>query len=678
MADAFGNLSGSGPQQVWLSLNYAGYDQAGNFSYWDWEVRYYGHGYGSWGSGPHSWSLSGFAVGGSGFDIPRSDANLTYKKLGGGRFTKSHDSNGNLATGTLTATITSNHSAIGSGSVGVSTGSIPRIPKPPVAPAGLTASAGTSATSATLAWNAPTNNNGAGVLEYEVHASTSATFATLTTSGKTTTRSVVLGSLIPGTLHYFRVRARNAAGWGGWSTSATRVIGDTPNAPVLVDVAQTADRTLRALWDSPSNDGGSPVTGYRIQHANNAGFAQATTVNVANVNEWVSAANIAPGPRWVRVAAVNVVTGAPGAVVRWSNALTVNVTGDVGDTDGWELRYGVPTGTRAAVGSGLRRSDTGLAVEYLTTAEITPGGFETILRRIFPRLRAGRLHRLEAQVSTGAPAYATTVRINSGDAVALTATPATVAYEFTATQPEHILQFIAQTTVPPGASADAWALNLQITRFRLYEIPAPAPYRLGDTVYEGPLANHFDIACATRGGAWWVDSTDTVRFREYDDLPEPLATFSDEAFPPGALSYTDIDAAYDTRNTVTRAIVDNHGRDAVSGDADDATYIGENAIAQAEWGVREATIDMTMAEPETYMPERLAELLSQSPNPEQMITGIRWNAQDDPELAARIDVQDRIVVQFRGKTQISRVLGITHDITPTRWMIRLDLKKELY
>lgn len=659
---------------MWLSLSYVSYSQEDNYSTWRWELRYYGRGWGSWTGGTQSWSLSGFASGGGTFTIPQSKAYDTYQRLGGGTFTRSHNSSGYLSAGTLTGSISTNHSSIGSGSVGVSSGTPPRIPKPPVAPGRLRASAGTSATSARLAWNAPTNNNGAGVIEYQIQAAT----VSNRTSRETTSRSIVLGSLVPGTTHYFRVRARNAAGWGGWSSTTSRLIGDTPSAPTLVNLTQTADRTVRALWDAPATNGGSAITGYRIQHANNAGFTGATTLKLTEVYEWTSPANIPPGPRWVRVAAVNVVTGAPGAVIRWSSPLLVDVSGDVGDLNGWSLRYGVPAGTRAPVGAGLRRSDNGLAIGYVATADIAPGGFETLIRRTFPGLQAGRFHRLEAQVSSGAPAYETTVQFNTGTAVTLESTPQTISYEFVATQPEHVLQMIAQTTIPSGAAADEWALNLRITKIRLFEVPAPAPYALGDTVYEGPLATHFDIACATRGGAWWADRENIVRFREYDDLPEPLAVFTDDPFLPGALSYTDIDSAYDTKNTVTRAIVNNHARDAETGDADDATYVGENAIAQSEWGVREAQIDMTMAEPGTYMPDRLAELLSQSPKPEQMITSIRWNAQDDPGLAARIDVQDRIIVQFRGKTQISRILGISHDITPTRWMIRLDLKKELY
>ena len=57
MATATSQLSGSGNQQIWLSLTYAGYNQAGNYSNWNWELRYYGNGWGSWG-GTLNWRLS--------------------------------------------------------------------------------------------------------------------------------------------------------------------------------------------------------------------------------------------------------------------------------------------------------------------------------------------------------------------------------------------------------------------------------------------------------------------------------------------------------------------------------------------------------------------------------------------------------------------------------------------
>lgn len=85
---------------------------------------------------------------------------------------------------------------------------------------------------------------------------------------------------------------------------------------------------------------------------------------------------------------------------------------------------------------------------------------------------------------------------------------------------------------------------------------------------------------------------------------------------------------------------------------------------------------MTLADPAVWMPQRIAEILSGTSTPEQVITRVTWNAQDRPALAATLDVQDRISVAFQGQTQLSRIVGIRHDITPTRWLMTLELAKE--
>ena len=44
-----------------------------------------------------------------------------------------------------------------------------------------------------------------------------------------------------------------------------------------------------------------------------------------------------------------------------------------------------------------------------------------------------------------------------------------------------------------------------------------------------------------------------------------------------------------------------------------------------------------------------------------------------PALAATLEVQDRIRVEFRGQTQDSRIVGIKHDLSGDRWMMDIDI-----
>lgn len=74
-----------------------------------------------------------------------------------------------------------------------------------------------------------------------------------------------------------------------------------------------------------------------------------------------------------------------------------------------------------------------------------------------------------------------------------------------------------------------------------------------------------------------------------------------------------------------------------------------------------------------HLNERLATIVDELKTPEVVVESITWNAQENPELGALLDVQDRIRVRFRGVTRDYRVVGMTHKITGTRWLITMAL-----
>jgi hypothetical protein len=71
--------------------------------------------------------------------------------------------------------------------------------------------------------------------------------------------------------------------------------------------------------------------------------------------------------------------------------------------------------------------------------------------------------------------------------------------------------------------------------------------------------------------------------------------------------------------------------------------------------------------------DRVAEILSAVDDPTEVMTRIVFNAQSNISLASALEIQDRVLVKFRGLEQDSRIVGIGHDISPTRWMVTLDL-----
>jgi len=68
--------------------------------------------------------------------------------------------------------------------------------------------------------------------------------------------------------------------------------------------------------------------------------------------------------------------------------------------------------------------------------------------------------------------------------------------------------------------------------------------------------------------------------------------------------------------------------------------------------------------------DRLKEGLAWHSSPQVVVSRVRWNAQENPALAATLDVQDRVRIEFRGTTQDSRIVGIKHDMLGDRWVMK--------
>jgi hypothetical protein len=119
-----------------------------------------------------------------------------------------------------------------------------------------------------------------------------------------------------GTGYYF-ARGSNGTGhtdgpasdWSGSIGMKYRYV-ESPEAPLILSVAASSDGTSATVTVSaPGDDGGSPVTGYRVQRATDPGF----TTNLATVDSsgTVMLTGLTPGVRYYyRATARNAVTDA--------------------------------------------------------------------------------------------------------------------------------------------------------------------------------------------------------------------------------------------------------------------------------------------------------------------------------------------------------------------------------
>lgn len=174
----------------------------------------------------------------------------------------------------------------------------PAAPEPPKATAG--------AARITASWVAP-SDGGSPITGYRVQRSTDGiTWVTAATvsSGSVTTATI---SVTGGTSYMVRVAGINAAGIGAYSQPSHSVTPTaTPSAPRGVQLEPGPGRVLIS-WSAPLHDGGTPITGYRIQRS----VDQATWVTVVSNtgNDSTSRTNSAVATReagyFYRVAAWN-------------------------------------------------------------------------------------------------------------------------------------------------------------------------------------------------------------------------------------------------------------------------------------------------------------------------------------------------------------------------------------
>ena len=213
----------------------------------------------------------------------------------------------------------------------------------PDAPTSLTATASGS-TRIDLSWTAPADNGGFPITGYRIEVSPNGTSSWTdreANTGTTTTTYSHTG-LSAGTTRYYRVSAINANGTGAASSTANATTDDAaptvPGAPTGLTATASGSNRIDLSWTEPADDGGSAITGYRIEVSPNGNSNW--TDRVANTNStsttYAHTGLDAGTTRYYRVSAINSVgTGAASS--------TANATTD----DDAPTVPGAPTGLTA-------------------------------------------------------------------------------------------------------------------------------------------------------------------------------------------------------------------------------------------------------------------------------------------------------------------------------------------
>ncbi len=205
-------------------------------------------------------------------------------------------------------------------------------PTAPQAPTGLTANS-ISTSQINLSWTAPSNNGGSAITGYKIDRSTNAgsTWSTLVANTASSSTTYSNTGLAAATSYTYRVSAINSVGTSAVSNTASAITGTiitVPQAPTGLVANAISSSQINLSWSAPSNNGGSAITGYKIEQSTNSGSTWSAIVsNTGSTVTTYSNVGLAASTSYTyRISAINFIgTSVPSGTVSATTSSTTTV-----------------------------------------------------------------------------------------------------------------------------------------------------------------------------------------------------------------------------------------------------------------------------------------------------------------------------------------------------------------
>src|SRR3970040_2287833 len=149
-----------------------------------------------------------------------------------------------------------------------------------------------------LSWTAPVNSTLVQVNGYKIEVSShcSGSFGILIANTTTTSTTYSNTGLVEGICYAYKVSAINPVDIGNPSNTAYATTWTVPNSPTSLTANAISSSQINLSWITPTNTGGTPVTGYMIQKRDSCtGSFSTLVVNISNTSTTYSNTGLVNG-----------------------------------------------------------------------------------------------------------------------------------------------------------------------------------------------------------------------------------------------------------------------------------------------------------------------------------------------------------------------------------------------